>query len=247
LSYKRIDEETLQAQVVLRELELSVQLVWCVNDELGGGNGWKIGSVGVWEAKAEEWGFPSITDAETKYKTFSRLSSLGTVGTVYTPDSTVYTPEEQEEEEDADDDYWNQYDKRDSTTTPIPKPDSGSSTLPGSNTDEKSYYAQYDTVQPAMDNHDPDEAHQNGDIESTLGPQSQQPDSEPNETNELWSEARLLQLGLEHPRPSSSSASSGTTIDNLEAMAAEVEMSRGIDSTRGIETHIGTTINSLYR
>jgi hypothetical protein len=36
-------------------------------------------------------------------------------------------------------------------------------------TDEDAYYAQYATVQPAMDNHDPDEARANGEVESTLG------------------------------------------------------------------------------
>ncbi|TVY75973.1 hypothetical protein LSUE1_G006461, partial [Lachnellula suecica] len=43
LRYKRIDQETLQAMASLRELELDVKLVWCVGDELGGGDGWRIG------------------------------------------------------------------------------------------------------------------------------------------------------------------------------------------------------------
>jgi hypothetical protein len=36
-------------------------------------------------------------------------------------------------------------------------------------TDKDAYYAQYATVQPAMDNHDPDEAKANGEVESSLG------------------------------------------------------------------------------
>lgn len=112
IRYKRIDEETLQALVLLRELGLSTRLVWCVNDEVGGGDGWRVGEVGMLDGTDSAWGAPTIAAAECLFK-FSavHLQSPATNG------NSLYTPDE---DEDDDDDYWAQYDKTPGHT-PAPK------------------------------------------------------------------------------------------------------------------------------
>ena len=159
--YRRLDEETLQALVTLQDLGLSVKLVWCVNDEAGGGDGWKIGEVGVTDKTNTSWGEPSILTAESAFRT---LTAEQPITHPNANGISLHTPAE---DEDEDDDYWAQYDKTPGHT-PAPK----ASPAPAArldSADEDSYYAQYATVQPAMDNHDPDEAKQNGDVETSLG------------------------------------------------------------------------------
>lgn len=255
--YKRVDEETLQALVTITDLDLSVRLVWCVNDEVGGGDGWRIGEVGVLDGSESNWGAPSIPDAENTFETTTHASTqnpkVGTNGNGF---------HVTEEEEDDDDDYWNQYDKTPGGNTPAPKEDS-SKTAPMTSlgaTDDDSYYARYGSVQPAMDNHDPDEAEQNGNIESTLGRDhvtrelqstiaSAQP-PEPSETPSACSEPPAYTNGVDgqndgllQPRPSSSSSSNGSeTVERLERHAAGREQSE-----LGIKQHIGTSIKSLWR
>ena len=260
IRYKRVDEETLQALVSLTELLLSVRLVWCINDEVGGGNGWRIGEVSVLDGSESSWGPTSISAAEDAFETTTHVStqklSAGTNG------DSLYTPEE---DEDDDDDYWAQYDKTPSGNTPAPKedstrPDPLTSTIPIPTTDEDMYYAQYASVQPAMDNHDPDEAKQNGDIESSLGRDdisrelrsnlSPAHHPELSETSAAWSEPPPYTNGvggqvdgLVQPRPSSSASSSGSeTVERLERHAAGREQ-----SDIGIKQHIGTSIKSLWR
>lgn len=109
IRYKRIDEETLQALVLLRELGLSTRLVWCVNDEVGGGDGWRVGEVDVLDGTEGAWGAPTITAAESSFKSVKHL---------YTPSvdgDSLDTPDEED-----DDDYWAQYDKTPGHT-PAPK------------------------------------------------------------------------------------------------------------------------------
>jgi hypothetical protein len=258
--YKRLDEETLQALVNLAGLGLSVRLVWCVNDEVGGGDGWRIGEVGILD-NTESWGWPSISAAEEAFETTTHTSTQNLHAA--TNSDSLHTPGE---DEDDDDDYWAQYDKTPSGNTPAPKDDRtrpAPMTSTASTTDEDSYYAQYLSVQPAMDNHDPDEAKENGEVESSLGgdevtrelqstlsPASHHP--ELNETSAAWSERPLYTNGvggqidgLLQPRPSSSSSggSSGSeTVERLERQAAGREQSE-----TGIKQHIGTSIKSLWR
>jgi len=223
--YKRIDTETFQALALLPELGLSVRLVWCVNDELGGGDGWRVGEVDVFEDSALAWGDSSIHSAEATFKYIPE----GSKGAAPTSASVA------DEDEDDDDDYWNQYDKTPGGQTPGPKPDTPAVGAP--HADEEEYYAQYNSVQPAMDSHDPDEQDQQGEIESSLG------------RDEI---TRQLQSNLDgtaepreilQPRPSSSNSTS--SVEKLEA-SAEAESNRD-PSEIGVRQHIGTSIKSLYR
>jgi hypothetical protein len=172
IRYKRIDEETLQSHLNLPDFKLSVQLVWCVNDEVGGGDGWRIGQVGVLEDSEASWGEKTIAQAEDAFESQTTAQTLSSYNRTNGTNSLL-TPDLDEQEED-DDDYWAQYDNT-PARTPAPKDTAPSSLATANRQDERahvdddSYYAQYATVQPAMDNHDPDEADQNGEIESSLG------------------------------------------------------------------------------
>jgi hypothetical protein len=252
--YKRIDEETLQALVALHDLGLSVKLVWCVHDEAGGADGWRIGEVGVPDRTGPSWGESSITAAEAAFKTpqqpAANASSTG---------SSLLAPSQ---DDDDDDDYWGQYDKTPGHT-PAPKA-SPAPPARGRSADEDSYFAQYASVQPAMDNHDPDEAQQNGqvvetslgrdeitrELQSTLSPQNPEfseppaPWAEPyiNGTHNGDGEAN----GVAQPRPSSSQSSSGSdTVARLERRAAQNSVKE--QSEIGIKQHISSTMKSLYR
>jgi hypothetical protein len=265
IRYKRVDEETLQALVSLADLGLSVRLIWCVNDEVGGGDGWRIGEVGVLDNTDSGWGASSISAAEDTFESTTHTNTQNL--NVAANSNSLLTPDEDEDDDD-DDDYWARYDKTPGGNTPAPKDDSTrpaplTSTVP--TTDEDSYYAQYESVQPAMDNHDPDEAQQNGNVESSLGkdevtrelqsthsPAVHHP--ELRETSAAWSEGPPYTNGngmggqvdgLVQPRPSSSSSagSSGSeTVERLERQAAGREQSEV-----GIKQHIGTSIKSLWR
>jgi hypothetical protein len=253
--YKRIDEETLQTLVTVQYLGLSVTLIWCVNDEVGGGDGWRIGEVGVPDDASSSWGVPSIAAAESAFKASKLQPPTAIITTNGNNGNTAA------EDDDEDDDYWAQYDKTPGHT-PAPKPFPAPAN--GAGGDEASYYAQYASVQPAMDNHDPDEAQQNGDIETSLGRdeitrelQSSLASHNPacEEPSGAWSEyaphtnGTHLEdgeaTGLAQPRPSSSEGSTGSdTVARLERAAQG--SARG-QSEIGIKQHISSSMKSLYR
>jgi hypothetical protein len=178
--FRRIDEETLEAYVSLREFNLNVKLLWCTGDQEGGGDGWRIGEVSVLDSSAKSdplsQGWESIGEAEGRFKETIQNNPKLRGSDTLRPDHATHatngdsrSAEEPEEEED-DDAYWAQYDNTPARTPAIkrsPAPDTmQSGTRP--HNDEDAYYAQYASVQPAMDNHDPDEASQNGAVETTL-------------------------------------------------------------------------------
>lgn len=264
LRYKRLDEETLQGLITLQDLGLEVKLVYCLNDEAGGGSGWRIGEVLVSDPTNASWGQTSISDAESAFSTSSTRPTNGK------------SPAPKTEEDDEDDDYWAQYDNTPAQTPgPHETQEPNTRKVNGSNGagagDEDSYYAQYASVQPAMDNHDPDEARENGTVESSLGREeitselrshlaSSQHDPELHSTSEAWSDdsslaprSRFLsgagetEAFVAHPRPTSSQGSSGSdTVARLERAAAAERSSQETSET-GIKQHIGTSIKSLWR
>jgi hypothetical protein len=170
--YKRIDEETLQANVVLKEPELFFRLVYCVGDP-DGGDGWRVGEVGFADSSTADsfGGSPGISEAE---KLFGKSKAAGTLLSVpngcHVASSTNDAWSAQttvDDEEDDDDGYWDRYDSTPSRTPPAakrsPAPRAAFKPSPlGVETSqsaeaEDAYFAQYDSVQPAMDPHDPDE------------------------------------------------------------------------------------------
>lgn len=165
IKYRRLDQETLQTLVVLGEFDLFIRLVYCVNDKDGGGDGWRVGEVGVASdpSPVESFGgYPTLEEAEKAFK--AQQPSVPEIK----PVAQVSIQAEPTVEEDDDDDYWGRYD-----ATPSQTPGQGRSPAPpslgaGLNTQntnlfersasaEDAYFAQYESVQPAMDPHDPDE------------------------------------------------------------------------------------------
>ncbi|KAL2161510.1 hypothetical protein VTH06DRAFT_8072 [Thermothelomyces fergusii] len=165
--YKRIDEETLQTMVVLRELGLFFRLVYCTGDPDGGGDGWRVGEVGVADPSflASFGGFASIDEAEKAFRAPKPTSNAP--ASAANGGHAAARTYENDDDDDDDDDYWARYDATPSRTpaakrSPAPGTGGGLALRPDINRSqsteaEDAYFAQYDSVQPAMDNHDPDE------------------------------------------------------------------------------------------
>jgi hypothetical protein len=165
--YRRIDQETLQTLVVLGELSLFLRLVYCPDDPDGGGAGWRVGEVGAAASSASTLasfgGFPSIAEAEKAYQASRPAGSKQHNGTNGAWNSQV--ADDNGEDDDDDDDYWARYDATPARTPAVqrsPAPQQLSAKrpepeIPRSQSAEDAYFAQYNSVQPAMDNYDPDE------------------------------------------------------------------------------------------
>lgn len=270
--YKRLDEETLQALVVLEDFELLFRLVYCVNDEAGGGDGWRVGEVSVPDKSspfASFAGYPTIAEAD---KEFAKEDSNTTVSALQVPSTdSAAVPVPQDQEEDDDDDYWARYDATPARTpqvnrspAPVPgqQPPSAENNRPGASEQDDAYYAQYDSVQPAMDNHDPDEAEAAQQFETSAPPPlglqytaratAAEASDDTNETNGSWTlapspSARSLDeeertAALAHPRPESSASSNGSnTVLRLEQQAGRQEQSEF-----GVKQHVSRSIRSLF-
>ena len=262
--YRRLDQETLQALVVLRDLSLFFRLNYCVGDP-DGGDGWRVGEVGVASdpsVLADFAGIASISDAERSYQTI-RLAgngqsiangTHGANGTSGVRNTHLVV----EEEEDDDDDYWARYDATPARTpamkrSPAPRTNGQTRQVdvnPSQSAEEEdAYYAQYDSVQPAMDNHDPDEEvgtmvehvervqaapplglaraqHFNDSAEASELSETggawtlaEPPGSSPAHSGRSREDEEREQILL-HPRPDSSASSNGSqTVARLEAVA----------------------------
>ncbi|KAI2466616.1 hypothetical protein F4781DRAFT_346987 [Annulohypoxylon bovei var. microspora] len=256
IRYRRIDEETLQAFVVFKDLELSFRLIYCIGDPMG--DGWKVGEVSVAENPSpfsSFGGVSSIVEAERQFKESKSKTSQSNGFT-----SSRVAPMTHDDDEEDDDDYWARYDATPARTPAIkrsPAPQSGHGTA------EDDYYAQYDDVQPAMDNHDPDEEANLLSMDPPLGlsarpgiPMVNGSDDEVelNETQGSWTLANPPRspsthsrrsgddpnLIHPHPRPVSS-AGSNASVEKLEAAAAKQEQ-----SDFGVKQHVSRSIKSLF-
>uniref|UniRef100_L2FTU4 Uncharacterized protein n=1 Tax=Colletotrichum fructicola (strain Nara gc5) TaxID=1213859 RepID=L2FTU4_COLFN len=233
--YRRLDLETLQALVVLEELELSFRLIYCVGDKDGGGDGWRVGEAS------------KTSSSKTPAASFDAADA----------------------DEDEDDGYWDRYDATPARTpanrTPAvkrsPAPHaSQASQLGAFRTDsaEDAYYAQYDSVQPAMDAHDPDEEVEGFDVAPPLGLGTvvSQDISEAGltETNGSWTMAEPPRSPsihsqeedraavLLHPRPASSASSNGSRmVEKLEETAEK----QGANEF-GVKQHVSRSLRSLF-
>lgn len=264
--YKRLDEETLQALLILEDFDLFFRLVYCVNDEAGGGDGWRVGEVSVPEKSnpfASFAGYTSIEEAEIAFK---QKDSNTAFSSLQVPNTTSHVAP-QDEEEDDDDDYWARYDATPARTPQVkesPAPQSTQYIQSQQNISEEddAYYAQYDNVQPAMDNHDPDEAQVAEQFAAPPPPLGLQYPTElvkttatgddVNDTNSAWSfaptpsarsqEDEERTAALAHPRPASSASSNGSN------MVLKLEQQAGMQeqSEFGIKQHISRSIRSLF-
>ncbi|KAI2613593.1 uncharacterized protein GGS25DRAFT_467871 [Hypoxylon fragiforme] len=260
IRYRRLDEETLQALVALKNLNLTFRLVYCIGDPMGG-DGWRLGEVSVAEKPSpfsSFGGVSSVDEAERQFK--ESKSKPAQSNGLANGRSTMLMPDN---DEDEDDDYWARYDATPARTPAIKRSPAPQSTQGGNATAEDDYYAQYDDVQPAMDNHDPDEE-VNLDIAPPLGLAARsstgvvnggdEEETEINETRGTWTLANPPRspsthsrrsgddpnLVHPHPRPASSTGSNAS-IEKLEAAAAKQEQ-----SDFGVKQHVSRSIKSLF-
>ncbi|KAL1859009.1 hypothetical protein VTK73DRAFT_7604 [Phialemonium thermophilum] len=290
VAFRRLDAETLQALVVLRDLDLYFRLVYCIGDKEGGGDGWRVGEVGVASnpsALSDFAGQPSISEAQKRFETEQQQrQQSGAAQVPVTATTRLYDPEPSDDDDD-DDDYWARYDATPARTPALkrsPAPQSMQGATAASTTssrqptrpdepstaDDDAYFAQYDNVQPAMDNHDPDEendytqtapplglaaralapevgadgnahsASQNG--TTSGGWTLAEPPHDDNNTNHNNNGAGAGELV--HPRPSSSagrSSSSSVSVARLEEAAEKREQGEF-----GVRQHVSRSIRSLF-
>lgn len=248
VTYKRIDDETLRAQVLLPEYKLTVIYLWCPDDEQGGGRGWRVAELLPRERPADDestWAF-SIGEANDQAKDKLLADALD--------DRPEAQPADNDPaEDDDDDDYWAQYDATPGNKTPAPR--AGSSNLQPSGLSEASYFSQYGNVQPAMDNHDPEEEQPevgpsslNGDMLASLlrhqvngfDADSSAPRTNGYTAGEVPNDSAARSLS--HPRPASASSGSSDAVAKLE-QEAESQSTYEV----GVKQHIGTSIKSLFR
>ncbi|KAI0432141.1 hypothetical protein F5Y09DRAFT_165323 [Xylaria sp. FL1042] len=261
--FRRLDEETLQALVAFGELGLAFRLVYCTLD--GEEQDWKVGEVtvvGTPSPFSTFGGASTIAEAERQFNESKqpKPTSISTYNVLLNGQKTKTT--EQEDEED-DDDYWARYDATPGTKTPATKRSPAPQTTQAwHNAHEDDYFAQYDDVQPAMDNHDPDEE-VNVDVSPPLGLASRGTDYAQNghgdveiAENDMQDSWMLTEPpksssppskssdepNLVHPFPRPvSSAGSNASVEKLEAAAARQEQ-----NDFGVKQHVSRSIKSLF-
>lgn len=246
ITYKRLDEETLRAQMQLSDWPFTPVFLWCSGGDEPGA--WKLAEILPSASTDASWS-SSIREANdiSSSRIVNEALHAADIAASARPASNLSVPKNDE------DDYWAQYDQTPDSRTPARK-SSVQPSMAGPSEDE--YYSRYGDVQPAMDNHDPDEEMQNGG-ESTLNgsvlthiqtgsaqtnqtvsppPYQDQDPMDTGGTDEKNIEVR-------QPLPTSPSSRGGSdAIARLEDTAERYNT-----SDIGIRQHIGTTMKSLYR
>ncbi|KAL4888664.1 hypothetical protein BDV59DRAFT_188117 [Aspergillus ambiguus] len=246
VTYRRIDDETLQSRILIPDYSLKVIFLWCSTDQEGGGPGWRIAELLPHEGALEEDAAWSISIGEANAHAKEQLMEEA-LKAAEKDENTSSRQEPEEEDDDAD--YWAQYDATPGQTPSVKTPaPSAVSSLQQQNMSENSYFSRYAEVQPAMDNHDPAEEQPeigpsslNGDMLANLlrrqvGGLDDAPSGHPNAPNEHTA------MPLNHPRPSSTSSASSEAVAKLE-QEAETQSACEV----GVKQHIGSNIKSLFR
>jgi hypothetical protein len=239
IKYMRLDEETLRAQLPLSDLNLSVVYLWCVDDKDGGGTGWRVTELRP--------GGPNAEDAENWSNTVSEANEDARKS--HFADAL----REAEDGEEDDDDYWAQYDNTPGRTPAIKRsPAPLSMRTNGDAGSDAAYYAQYNEVQPAMDNEDPSERMEgteestlNGNIlEGIMRRQTQGGDDTrpPPYALSGFDHDRQGEHEIINTRPSPPSSRGSDTVARLEETVESQSTSE-----IGVRQHISTNIKSLYR
>lgn len=261
IQYRRLDEETLQAKIVVTDMGLIIIYLWCVVGPEGGGDGWHASEVRPLEGDetvaAETW-WPTMGEADERFQNRMMDEALrhGEENTV-TQRPADNVPPIAEEQSDDDDDYWAQYDQTPGGRTPAmksPGPSTASNTH-ARTTSEADHYARYAQVQPEMDNDDPSENREaigestlNGDVISPSMPQIRQPEWAPIQGSMVLpnedanaSGDELADLEPSHPTATSPRPRS-STVTQLEYSAQSQSVAE-----IAVKQHISTSIKSLFR
>jgi len=289
IRYRRLDRETLQSLVAVPELDLAFQLVYCVGDQDGGGDGWRVGEVTVAEKPSPFSAFEGATTIAEADRQFQDKAAAKTNAASSSKPATTGAAPDDFEEDDDDDSYWGRYDatparspamKRSPAPRKSPLGQSALQSQPGTyrtSSAEDAYFAQYDSVQPAMDNHDPDEAAAAAEIAPPLGlarPAAEGHDSaeqtELNETNGAWtlasppgkSPSSMAAVDYEDDdeddlarRRAAAAAAllhprpESSASSNGSQTVAKLEETAGRQEQNefGVKQHVGRSIRSLYQ
>ncbi|KIW83219.1 hypothetical protein Z517_02464 [Fonsecaea pedrosoi CBS 271.37] len=247
IKYKRFDEETLRAQIALEEWPFTALYLWCTGSDEG--NAWKLAELLPYDQdlyKDRSWS-TSIAEANESSKERLVNEALQEADDAANARSqrNLSVPPANE------DDYWAMYDNTPSRT-PLRKE---SVQPPQAGPSEDDYYARYGSVQPAMDNHDPDEQMEdsqeprlNGHALQQMLSAHQQPRTEPNPPPyqggfvDVPNDPEDLEVEVNHPVPSSPSSKGSDTVARLEEHAERYGASE-----IGIRQHISTSMKSMYR
>ncbi|KAL8913662.1 MAG: hypothetical protein Q9172_007242 [Xanthocarpia lactea] len=259
VGYRRLDEETLQSRIDIRDLGLTVIYLWCLGDTEGGGDGWRVTEVlpldieadipTAWKKSMEE-----ANDAPTQ----NRIPSTTTEKKTPSPAPNGIHSSSTIDDTGDDDDYWAQYDNA-ASSTPGPQTSPGLQQTPkprhGRTMSDAEYFSQYSHVQPDMDNDDPStdrnavgESTLNGDtLASTTKYSASQ--SIPQFISNGTSVAHTNSISAPQPshttidRPQTpSSNGSSPVVERLEGSAMMQSMTE-----LAVRQHIASTMKSLYR
>ncbi|KAL8723404.1 MAG: hypothetical protein Q9225_000320 [Loekoesia sp. 1 TL-2023] len=266
IGYRRLDEETLHSRIDVRDLGLTVTYLWCMGDEAGGGDGWRVAEVlplddaedttSIWSNTIRE------ADEACQRNKLSSTTAKATPNGVHSRVANGVQSDSVAGREDDDDDYWAQYDNA-PLSTPGPQPSPGPpadvrATRHGRTASEAEYFSRYADILPDMDNDDPS-ADRNVIGESSLNGNVIAPTSHPDTASRIPPIASLTNKDLDaatqipifsptatenpHPQTSSSDAgSSSAVVDKLEGSAmlqSQTELA--------VRQHIASTMKSLYR
>ncbi|KAH7035165.1 uncharacterized protein B0I36DRAFT_346991 [Microdochium trichocladiopsis] len=221
----------------------------------GGGGGGGEGSLFASVFGGSE-GHKSLQEAEAAFK---QSKSASSTAKLQQPQSSNNhdneAKDDDNDDDDDDDDYWAQYDAATSTqaTPQPPRTPAGANTNNSGNSirdypgfagqggdhNDDDYYAQYDDVQPAMDNHDPDEEM----VDLAHGQREAGPLAYAQHNRQEPLEQKSPETEMAHPTPSRSNSSAGSTtsVEKLEAVAQRLEQSEF-----GVKQHVSRTMKSLY-
>ena len=245
LKYKRFDEETLRAQIPLIDWPFTALYVWCNGED---GDSWKLAELLPFDEdlqKDSSWS-DSIQEANQSSKARmvdEALQEADRAGSGRNQRNLSVAPTD----EDA---YWAMYD-----STPGRTPARKESAQPQGGLSDEDHYARYGTVQPAMDNHDPDEQVE-GETEPRLNGNTlqQMPSLQSHHQNQSHPPPNQGSLAIDtdqadgrvvevtHPVPSSPSSRGSDAVARLE------ESAERIGATEiAIKQHISTTMRSMYR
>lgn len=251
--YRRLDEETLQARIIVPDLGILVVYLWCEGDQEGGGSGWRVSEVrpveGGTDSTTNTW-LPNIGHADEKYKSNMMDDALleGEDHSVSQGSNNGFLTAERSTEDD--DDYWAQYDNTPGRTPSAKSPAFAPNHTPtleangrARSTSEADYYARYAQVQPEMDNDDPSEDRQAFGESTLKGNAVTSATHQPSQQSRLpnGSSSEAIHVGISQPSASSPRTRS-STISKLEETAESQSMTES-----AVTHHISTSIKSLFR
>ncbi|OAP63875.1 hypothetical protein AYL99_03102 [Fonsecaea erecta] len=246
IKYKRFDEETLRAQIPLVDWPFTALYLWCTGNEEG--NAWKLAELLPFDQDLQRDPSWSTSIGEANESSKERLvdEALQEADNAANARSqrNLSVPPANE------DDYWAMYDN-----TPSRTPARKESVQPAQGPSEDEYYARYGSVQPAMDNHDPDEQMESSEEPRLNGHALQQmlsanrhphtePDPPPYQGGfaDLANDPGEIEVEVNQPVPSSPSSRGSDAVARLEEHAERYGASE-----IGIRQHISTTMKSMYR